>query len=154
MTKEKKDDYIDGGRLFYTNIKADKGTGIISTSINVVSQTANYTINNKDCNFNIYEKIHEYDVYRIVEDSNAFVNESRKIGSNWVNDNYDFTNIIDKEVSKKSYIYLFDLSRSDIENIRINNAKEKDAYLGTCINNKSKTYTGTMKRICNIINSK
>ncbi len=154
VSKTKTDSFIDGGRKFYTNIKADKGNGTISTTINILSKTANYTINNSDCNFNIYEKIYENEVYRIVEDSNAFVNNTRKIGKNWSNDDYDFTKIIDKKVAKGDYVYLFDLSRSDIGEIKKNNKSTPDAYLGTCINDKSKTYTGVMKRICNIINSK
>ena len=146
---------VDGGRKLYISMKAAPGNGTISTSLQIDTSKATHTTNNSNCSL-VIEPLGN-DVYRIVEDSNAFVNNSRQVGINWLSSNYDFTKIIDKNTSTKSYVYSFNLSKSDITSIKQDNKNNtvnsvNNVYLGTCIFSKIK-HSGAMQNVCNIINA-
>ena len=73
-------------------------------------------------------------IYRVIEEKNPFINDTRQKGYNWYRTGidgtvYDFTNIIP---NSNEYNVLYSLSPDDIKVIKKSNEKLKDAYLGTC----------------------
>ena len=140
--------YIDGGHKFYLDNISVETDNTIGTQIKKLGFKGGSVINNSNCKFNIVENAKES--YRIINPDNPFVSKERLNAlknSNWKNDTFDFTSITNSNIG---VLYTFDLSRKDIVEIKKDNSNNNDAYLGTCSN--AKNLTGTVKRMCDIIN--
>ncbi len=134
---------FDGGNKFYISMNAVVGDNYnISTEIIV----GNVKIKNSSCSLNIIDGGKE--LYRIIDEKNPFVNDTRKIGNNWQSDMFDFTKIITKSSQP---LYTFNLPKDVIAGIKRSNSNDKEAYLGTC-QRKIDMQDEVMRPICAEIN--
>ena len=140
--KESGKNLIDGGHKIYVDLNAEEGTYPINISISNLKDGK--TITNNKCSVQV---ISSNSLYRIIEVSNPFVNDTRKKPENWMNDTYDFTKII---ANSNSNSYTFNLTKSEISELQANNRSIGNNYLGTCDGNKA---GGVIGKICNIINA-
>ena len=139
---------IDGGNKFYISMNAISGHNYsISTEISGLGMNGEVTITNHSCSLNILDD--DKELYRIINESNPFVNDTRKIGKNWQNDMYDFTKIIKKD--NNNPLYTFSLFKNTIAGIKLSNKNDPNAYLGTC-NRKINMQDLVMRPICAEIN--
>lgn len=140
---------IDGGNKIYTDLGAKVG----EYPINIVISNSgdNKTITNNKCIIKIVEPS---SLYRIIDVNNPFVNNVRNVPKNWVNNTRDYSVIIDGNTSaggtrineyKNNPLYVFDLSKAELEELKESNKTIGHNYLGTC------TAESTDK-ICTIIN--
>ena len=143
------DDYIDGGHKFYLDNIKDGDNYKITTVIKNLGVNGKSTIKNQDCKLKTIQEKGE--LYRIIDVNNPFVNNERLnlLNNNWKNDTYDFTNITNKY---QGSLYVFNISKSDINAIK-NNNKLSDAYLGVVCKDK-KNWVGIIGQICEEIYSK
>ena len=86
---------IDGGNKVYVDYYIDKGT--YTMNIKVSNVGGNNTINNNKCKLKIKD---QELLYRPIDLSNPFISEKWTPGSNWVNDLFDFSKIIDSDIWK------------------------------------------------------
>lgn len=152
-------DYIISTNKVYTDFNWDDGISKIETTIyyNNNGKQISKIVNDK-CKLNVYSDKFNY---RIIDVSNPFVNNTREISKNWLNNLYNYTGVINKNTWSNNSLYTFNLSKSSIRDIQESNyeindknyIKNTNAYLGTC-DNSSKNVNGTIKNICDIINSK
>ena len=72
--------------------------------------------------------------YRPIDINNPFINDSWEKGENWVNSQYDYTGIIDKDIWNKRALYNINLSKDDISAIKKSNYNNRgyNPYLGLC----------------------
>ena len=141
---------IDVGNKFFTDYKADAGT-YKATVVIAIDSNKTATITNDICNLTI-TKSSDID-YRIIDVDNPFINNSRVKGKNWSSDLFDFVNIIDDSVWQKSPLYIFNLSKSKIQEIKKSNERDPNAYLGTCHLSQN-LQDSAIRDICDIINQK
>ena len=102
---------VDGGNKFYISMEAVSGsTYTIDTEIKGLGMNGDINIINSGCSLNIEET--GKDLYRIINESNPFVNPERKknAGKNWISDLFDFTGVIARG---KNPLYTFNLSSID-----------------------------------------
>ena len=138
---------VSGGNKIYTDLDAVPGIYDIELKVNDANNQK--IIYNNKCSLNIIKKDL---LYRIIDVINPFVNASYKKGDNWVNDNYDYTNVISKDTWSGNGLYIFDLTKDIISALKEDNIGDVNKYLGTCSlpDNQKKE---VIKKICNIINS-
>ena len=145
---DKKGRYIDGGHKFYINDIKKGNDYKLTTVISNLGTNKKSKITNENCKFSVDKN--EREKYRIIDVNNPFVNNDRlnSIHNNWKNENFDFTNIINKNTEP---LYTFDLSKNDISEIQKDNVKD-NSYLGLC--EKNNTDSNAVGRICREIYSK
>ncbi len=124
------DHSIDGGNKIYTNFDVKPGNYTFNIQLKNLGDTKS-SINNNGCVLTVVKS--DNLAYRPIEITNPFVNKTRGIGNNWLNNQYglDFTKVA-TGYSGKSYSIV--LSSDDINKIRKSNSNYtgSNAYLGTC----------------------
>ena len=140
---------INGGNKFYTAIDSDLREFYLEIKVNNLGKNGKSSILNKKCSGLLYDVKEQY---RIIDTSNPFINAERykNTNNNWKNNDYDFTKTIG---NNNGILYSFSLTNSDISEIKSDNIKNWNSYLGTCYNNISEM-SPIFKRICETINSK
>ena len=133
---------LNGGNNYY--VDTSKKGGYISINIPSVGyfNTDIYldgTKKNKDdkylCSFNMLDK--ENIIYRQIDVSDPFVkslDNSRSVGNNYLNNNYNFINIIDSNIWNRNYMFKYQLSKQNVSNIiksTSDSNSKVDSYLGT-----------------------
>lgn len=142
---------IDGGNKIYVDYDIDATENNKSYPINItltgLGSNMSTVINNK-CDFKVVD---EEIVYRPIDITNPFINSDWKIGDNWLNDNYSFTNTIKSNIWSQNSLLRFDLSSNDISSIKEsnNNFRDKYPYLGLCDRITSTNQDEITRKICN-----
>ncbi len=138
--------YLDGGHRFYIDNVEEDSDYKATTIISYLGENKKSSIKNENCQFEIISV--QTEAYRIINTKNPFINDQRlgKLNNNWKNDKFDFTKIID---SDREPLFTFNISKEDIANIKVDNMKVAEAYLGTC---NEKNHSEVMSKICAIIN--
>ena len=125
---------LNGGNNFYPemdksgyiSIKIPKEASYLAREINLSSE---------NCQFSM-KKANDV-IYRIIDVSDPFLstysNKERSVGINWKNNQFDFVNIIDSKIWSKDSMYIYKLSKVNVENIRSST---------TTSNDKVTSYTG------------
>ena len=137
---------LDGGNKFYSLL--DESGGYVS----VLIERADFfgsdirldgekrdkveSVENPRCEFN-NQKISNNLIYRQIDLSDPFVkkyNQTREIGKNWLDNKFNFQNIINPKIwSDDNFKYKYQLSKTDVENIRkttISGNERVESYLG------------------------
>lgn len=123
--------YVDGGNNYYTNLFADPGTYNIDISISGMVYAKNISIINDKCALTITGGINSI-YYRTIDLNNPFIDINRKVGSNWLNNDYSFVSIIDKRIWSQTPEYLFNLTKANIKSIKASNyLSGTNTYLGS-----------------------
>ncbi len=141
---------IDGGNKFYTDINSDTGDFTLTILVSNLGKKVKSTITNSKCVGTMSEST---ELYRIVETDNPFVNKNRlnSINNNWKNSKFDFTQSIS---NYSGNMYVFNLSRSNINEIKEDNKRDNNSYIGTCDKTTNKL-SSAMESVCDTIkNSK
>lgn len=99
-----------------TPIKVDNEKG--STDYRVTVQNAGYSNNSKIIFKCAIEKIET--IYRHIDSANPFISLDRITGENWLNEKYDFRNIIKQNIEESNYEYVFEVSQPNIRAINKN----------------------------------
>ena len=86
---------IDGGNKLYIDYNTDPGTYNINVKVSGVGCSS---INNDKCSITVKEN---EILYRPIDLSNPFINNKWTPGSNWVNNKFDFRNIIHSDIWSK-----------------------------------------------------
>lgn len=145
-------DTIDGGNYFLSDLKSDTGKYDISISISKLGTNEKGTINNNQCKLELEE---DNRLYRIIDVSNPFDISTVTAGDNWSNVNYNFKDVINEKTWSESSLYVFNLSPTQIKQIKESNAsfnvdKNFTGYLGLCERNVLKN-DPTKEIICDVI---
>ena len=86
---------IDGGNKIYVDYYATPGT--YTMNVKVSGLGGNNIVNNKKCKLKV---IDQEIIYRPIDVSNPFINNKWTPGTNWVNDLFDFRNVIKADIWK------------------------------------------------------
>ena len=142
---------LNAGNKIYTSLNIDEGLYPIEIEINNIGGISNFTLNNNRCSINVKKRENNFE-YRIIDVENPFlVNSGRSIGKNWLNTTYDYTKTIEKDIWSKKAIYTFNLSKSDITELKNSNSLNRDAYFGSCYKDENQMDSITRK-ICRVMN--
>lgn len=139
---------VNGGNKIYTDLNVKPGTYNIDIKVNNVKSMK--TVSNNKCAINFLDK--KDLLYRIIDVTNPFISEDYEKGSNWKNNQFDYTQVIDKDIWSKNGLYVFNLLKETIQALQKSNGNNIDKYLGTC-NLPNNAMDEVTKKICNIINS-
>ena len=138
---------IEGGNKIYIDYGADKQT--IPLSITVGGLAGNdSTITNKKCSVTVEEQSL---LYRPIDINNPFINSEWKKGENWLNTTYDFTKTIHSDVWNKGSLYIIDLTKDKISELKESNQKNANAYLGLCDSQDDTLKDSITKWLCNLL---
>ena len=130
---------IIGGNKFYTNLKEKSGK--IYVDFLNAGYSSSLNIKTEDCSYNSGElKL----IYRSINLNDPFNQNygKREIGKNYLNNRYNFVNIIKNDIWSKNYAYQYTMSKTNIDNIK-NDTNEDglNSYLGKeCYFNSSNKY--------------
>ena len=123
---------VDGYNRLYTDEEAEKGEQFkLEVHLENIGSSKSRVFDNI-CKLNVVET--EL-TYRTIEETNPFINESRKKGYNWYRNGmdgtlYDFTKVIQ---GGGGYSASYEFSRDAIKSVKASNASlGKEAYLGAC----------------------
>ena len=126
--------WIDAGNKYYTSMDLDSDYSyVIKINVNNLGTTKNLTVTNNQCEFKIKDNNQKL-IYRHIDTFDPFINNTnRDIGTNWLNNKYDFRKIIK---SSNAVLYKFNITGSDIVEIRKSNSliSGSEEYLGVCQN--------------------
>lgn len=87
---------LDGGNKFYLDYNIDPGTYNMNVKVSGVG--CNSGVNNNKCNV----KVEDLEIiYRPIDISNPFINNKWTPGTNWINSQFDFRNIIHSDIWSK-----------------------------------------------------
>lgn len=125
---------LNGGNKYY--IPMNSTNGDISIDILEAGYNQNWNIYLSDCTYNAPEKIEI--IYRSIDLTDPFLQSytsngnKREIGKNFKNDIYDFTGIIQSNLwNQERYYFKYDLSKTNVFNIRKDTTDDVNKYLGT-----------------------
>ena len=153
---------LNGGRYYYHNSNGKKA--YISLDVdnvdffgNDVKLVGDEEVKNDKgdmtpkCYFTVFESSNDKIIYRQIDNSDPFIQDDkynsisgkRSIGTNYKNNQYNFTNVIKADVWSNNYnpMYTYTLSKQDIENIKKDTASKPNAYsMDDCKVNNDNTY--------------
>ena len=144
---------IDGGNKMYigydTDITEDNKPYPIYISLTGLGSN-NSTITNNKCD--VLVKDEEY-IYRPIDINNPFINDEWNKGENWVNNLYDFSNVINSNTWNESPDKKIELSASDIAAIKESNSRNRASYpyLGLCDKIATTSQDSITQKICRAI---
>ena len=139
---------ISGGNKIYTDLDVKPGSYRVDIKVNNIP--ASKTVTNDKCILNILDGKNL--LYRIIDVTNPFISDDYKKGENWENGQFDYTQIIDKDIWSKNGLYVFDLLKETLQALKKSNGGNIDKYLGTC-NLPNNAMDEVTKMICGIINN-
>ena len=147
------DNHVDGGNKIYLDYNIDSTTNskAYNMIINVTGLGSNKSsVNNNKCDINVGS---EELLYRPIDVSNPFIDSKWKIGENWLNDRFSFTNTIKSDTWSLNKLYDVILSNADIASIQESNKNNKGLYpyLGLCDRLSRKSQDDITKKLCGII---
>lgn len=132
---------IQGYNKFYVDLKS-KG-GQIFVEVSNLGIQSNLTVKLDDCSFDTLDLDL---IYRQIENSDPFLQTytepQREIPKNYLNNKYNFVDIIKADIWDKKFNYRFSLSKVNVDNIKNDtNTIGSDAYLGSdCYINSNYKY--------------
>lgn len=121
------------GNKYYisNNSKYDNTDYKYTVSINGLGYYKNWSIKTNDCSLKV---VSDESIYRPTDVNDPFLNNAnpdRVTGKNWLNDTFDFTGIIKSDTWSQKSLYEFNVSTTNIKNIRKNNHElGANAYIG------------------------
>ena len=144
---------VDGGNRIYVDYNID--TGKYKLKINVTGlghKDKGSTVINNKCEI-IVSRPTLY--YRPIDVSNPFINSSREVGKNWLNNKYSFTNTIKANTWSVKSLNDLSISSSDIAKLKESNTNNVDSYpyLGLCERIETYNQDPITKKICGMINN-
>lgn len=132
---------IQGYNKFYVDLKS-KG-GQIFVEVSNLGIQSNLTVKLDDCSFDTLDLDL---IYRQIENSDPFLQTytkpQREIPKNYLNNKYNFVDIIKADIWDKKFNYRFSLSKVNVDNIKNDtNTIGSNAYLGSdCYINSNYKY--------------
>ena len=150
------EDTIDGGNKIYTSFTTDitekNKTYPIDISVTGLGGI-DYTIDHNKCDLKVMDR--EY-IYRPIDVENPFINSNWKKGKNWVNEKFDFTQVINKDTwSDNSNQKVITLTAKDVAAIKKSNSdawrSNNSPYMGLCISQSETQQDPGTKALCSLI---
>lgn len=147
-----KNSIIGGNKMYIgynTDVTKNKETYSINITVTGLGNNDSSVINNK-CTFKVVEpKI----IYRPIDISNPFINDSWEKGINWVNNLYDFTKVIHSTTWSETTYKKIELSSREIAEIKESNSSKRASspYLGLCDRIDSSTQDAITRKLCSLL---
>lgn len=132
---------IQGYNKFYVDLKSNGGQ--IFVEVSNLGIQSNLTVKLDDCSFDTLDLDL---IYRQIENSDPFLQTytkpQREIPKNYLNNKYNFVDIIKADIWDKKFNYRFSLSKVNVDNIKNDtNTIGSNAYLGSdCYINSNYKY--------------
>lgn len=132
---------IQGYNKFYVDLKSNGGQ--IFVEVSNLGIQSNLTVKLDDCSFDTLDLDL---IYRQIENSDPFLQTytkpQREIPKNYLNNKYNFVDIIKADIWDKKFNYRFSLSKVNVDNIKNDtNTIGANAYLGSdCYINSNYKY--------------
>ena len=131
---------INGSNKYYVPLNLEEALNLedgvpVQLEINNLGYDGNWSISLSECNFKIYNgPINREVVFRQIELADPFIKTydlGRGVGRNYLNNKYDFQDIIKADTWKQNFEYRYTLSKDDIRKIRKDTSEEGvSSYLG------------------------
>lgn len=134
---------VDGGNKLYLDYDTDNGRYIMKISL-----SKGITVTNNKCDINVSDT---NIIYRPIDVSNPFINDSWEKGINWINALYDFTRVIHSTTWSEKSLYYVTLSANQIAELKKSNQVNRNIfpYLGLCNRQEASMQDEITRTLCN-----
>ncbi len=147
---------LDGGNKIYTSFLTDSNEKTEPYSIKIKVEglgAVDYTINHDKCDLKVLESEYKY---RPIDVENPFINKDWQKGKNWVNEKFDFTQVINNDTwSDNSNQKVIKITGKEIDAIKKSNSdawiSSSSPYMGLCISQDETLQDEITKKLCSLI---
>ena len=136
---------LDGGYKYYIDLNS--ASGDIELNLQNLGYDGNFELTLKDCMYKVPSENDSQIKFRqidLLDPFNQNYGTNREIGSNYLNANYNFVNILKSDIWEQNYAYQYSLSKVNIDSIRKDTAEEGVSSY----NGRNCYFTSTNKYIC------